>query len=132
MVIDCVAGDGHVDGTAQYCSGALPGTRPPPGFVMKVSVLHGHQGGLHTICRGPLLSTLSSPCQLHGRSRPRPAPKGDGAGRYRRTRPATRRLRMRPRRLVEPLLTVILQSPHGLSHRSPCASVASTGPGAAR
>ncbi len=43
MVIDCVAGDGHVDGTAQYCSGALPGTRPPPGFVMKVSVLHGHQ-----------------------------------------------------------------------------------------
>ena len=34
-------GDGRVDGTAQYCSGALPETRPPPGFVMSVSVLRG-------------------------------------------------------------------------------------------
>ena len=50
-------GDGRVDGRAQYCSGALPGARPPAGFLMHVSVLRAS----HTVS----LQFVAAPFLFH-------------------------------------------------------------------
>ena len=59
-----IGGYGHLDGTARYCSGALPRARPPAGFLVRVSVFRDPHG-LVAVRRGALQFPLRFPASSY-------------------------------------------------------------------